>query len=86
MALQESPGYENFSKPLSDKISIKSVTKSTLATSRSAPQRRTIFQKIQIFATNIPFVYADAGDDFSNNLFTNLALVLALFGEQVIPQ
>ena len=93
VVLQESPGYENFSKPPSDKITTKSLTKNTHGTSRSAPQRRTIFQRIQIsanifkasiFAAHIPFVSADAGDDFSNNLFTDLAPVLALFGEQVI--
>ena len=37
-----------------------------------------------IFAANIPFVSAGAGDDFSNNLFTDLVPVLALFGEQVV--
>ena len=36
-----------------------------------------------IFATRIPFVSADNGEDFSNNLFSDLAPVLALFGEQV---
>ena len=93
MILQESPGHENFSKPPSDKTTTKSATENPFDTSCSAPQRRTIFQRIQIssnifkgsiFAAHIPLVSADAGDDFSNNLFTDLAPILALFGEQVI--
>jgi hypothetical protein len=35
------------------------------------------------FAARLPFVSADAGEDFSNNLFSDLAPILALFGEQV---
>ncbi|KAI5779591.1 hypothetical protein EDC01DRAFT_306414 [Geopyxis carbonaria] len=38
------------------------------------------------FAIRIPLVLADTGDDFSNNLFSDLAPVLALFGEQVAKQ
>lgn len=38
------------------------------------------------FAARIPFTLADAGGDFSNNLFSDLAPVLALFGEQVAKQ
>lgn len=34
----------------------------------------------------IPFVRADGGDEFANNLFTDLAPILALFGEQVAKQ
>jgi hypothetical protein len=53
---------------------------------------RTILQKLHIspdffgasvFAARIPLVSADTGEDFSNNLFTDLAPILALFGEQV---
>jgi hypothetical protein len=33
-----------------------------------------------------PVVAADTGDDFSNNLFSDLAPVLQLFGEQVAKQ
>jgi hypothetical protein len=37
-----------------------------------------------ISAAQVPFVYAaGAGDDFSNSLFTDLAPILTLFGEQV---
>ena len=39
-----------------------------------------------VFAAHIPFVLADAGEDFSNNLFSDLAPILALFGEQVAKQ
>ena len=87
-----SPGHENLGKPWGDKPTIKSATENTHDTSRSAPQRQTILQRIQIspsvfkasiFATHIPFVSADAGNDFSNNLFTDLAPILALFGEKV---
>ena len=39
-----------------------------------------------VFAANVPFVLADSGGDFSNNLFSDLAPVLALFGEQVAKQ
>lgn len=39
-----------------------------------------------VFATRLPFALADAGDDFSNNLFSDLAPILALFGEQVAKQ
>lgn len=38
------------------------------------------------FAIRIPFVSADTGDDFSNNLATDLAPILSLFGEQVTKQ
>lgn len=37
-----------------------------------------------VFVARIPFVAAmEAGDDFSNNLFSDLAPLLTLFGEQV---
>ena len=39
-----------------------------------------------VFAARIPVVLADTGEDFSNNLFSDLAPVLALFGEQVAQQ
>ena len=39
-----------------------------------------------VFTAHIPFVLADAGTDFSNNLFSDLAPILALFGEQVAKQ
>ena len=93
MVLRESPGDENFSKPPGDKTTAESATENPHDTSGGAPQRQTIFQRIQIssnvfkgsiFAAHLPFVSADAGDDFSNNLFSDLAPVLALFGEQVI--
>ena len=38
------------------------------------------------FIIRIPFVFADTGDDFSNNLATDLAPILSLFGEQVTKQ
>lgn len=38
------------------------------------------------FAARIPSVLADAGDDFSNNLLSDLAPILALFGENVANQ
>ena len=74
-------------------MTTKPATENPHDTSRSAPQRRTILQRIQIssnafkgtiFAAHIPSVLADPGDDFSNNLFSDLAPILALFGEQVI--
>lgn len=34
----------------------------------------------------VPTVVADSGDDFSNNLFSDLAPLLTLFGEQVANQ
>ena len=39
-----------------------------------------------VFTARIPFVLADTGEDFSNNLFSDLAPVLTLFGEQVAKQ
>jgi len=39
-----------------------------------------------VFATHIPGVLADTGGDFSNNLFTDIAPFLALFGDQVAKQ
>ena len=39
-----------------------------------------------VFAAHIPVALADTGEDFSNNLFSDLAPVLALFGEQVAKQ
>lgn len=40
-----------------------------------------------IIASRLPLVSAgDAGEDFSNNLFSDLAPILALFGEQVAKQ
>ncbi|KAH0609723.1 uncharacterized protein H6S33_012269 [Morchella sextelata] len=40
-----------------------------------------------IFAARIPFVRAaDAGDEFTNNFVTDLAPLLALFGERVATQ
>ena len=93
MVLRESPGYENCCKPPSDKTTAKSTRENSHDTSGGDSQRQTIFQRIQIssnvfkgsiFAAHIPFVSAGAGDDFSNNLFTDLAPILALFGEQVI--
>jgi len=39
-----------------------------------------------VFASFIPTVLADSGGDFSNNLFSDLAPILALFGEQVAKQ
>lgn len=40
-----------------------------------------------MFAARIPFVTAlEIGEDFSNNLFTDLAPLLTLFGEQVAKQ
>ncbi|KAI5776544.1 hypothetical protein EDC01DRAFT_699259, partial [Geopyxis carbonaria] len=45
------------------------------------------FFRAFLLAMRIPFVSAaDAGDDFSNNLFSDLAPILALFGEQVAKQ
>ncbi|KAI5795778.1 hypothetical protein EDC01DRAFT_64217 [Geopyxis carbonaria] len=46
----------------------------------------TSFIRHTAFATYIKPVLADAGDDFSNNLLSDLAPVLALFGEQVAKQ
>lgn len=43
-----------------------------------------LFAALVVFA-RIPFVAAmETDDDFSNNLFSDLALILTLFGEQVI--
>ena len=39
-----------------------------------------------VFAARVPFVSADAGEDFSNNLASDLAPLLSLFGEQVAKQ
>ena len=39
-----------------------------------------------VFTARIPLVLADAGEDFSNNLFSDLAPILALFGEEVAKQ
>jgi hypothetical protein len=61
-------------------------------TSTHASPYRTILRGLHIspgffgtsvFAARIPFVSADTGEDFSNNLFSDLAPILALFGEQV---
>ncbi|KAJ3454008.1 hypothetical protein MRS44_018640 [Fusarium solani] len=43
-------------------------------------------QALVIEACFVPCVTADAGDDFSNPLFTDLAPLLALFGERVTMQ
>lgn len=89
---QESP--EGLSKPPGDKNTTKSRLGTSHSVSEGVPLCQTIFQTIQIssrffgatlFAARIPFVSAaGAGDDFSNNLFTDLAPILALFGEQVV--
>jgi hypothetical protein len=42
--------------------------------------------RIVTFFAHVPSVLADTGDDFSNNLFSDLAPILALFGEQVAKQ
>jgi hypothetical protein len=43
--------------------------------------------RTSVFAAGVPFVSAtDSGEDLSNNLFTDLAPILALFGDQVGPQ
>ncbi|KAF8537728.1 ankyrin repeat-containing domain protein [Trichophaea hybrida] len=61
----------------------------------SAPSRDPWHKKFRIssrlfgasvFATRLPPALADAGDDFANNLFSDLAPVLALFGEKVATQ
>ena len=87
------PSPESITTPPGDKNTAKSTLENSHGTSESAPLCQTILQKIRIssrifnaslFAAHIPFVSADAGDDFSNNLFTDLAPVLALFGEQVV--
>ncbi|KAF8533780.1 hypothetical protein BDD12DRAFT_468216 [Trichophaea hybrida] len=44
------------------------------------------FFSVSIFAARIPLVSADAGDDFSNNLLSDLAPIMALFGEKVAIQ
>jgi len=49
---------------------------------RIPPQLFQVF----VFATRIPGVLADTGGDFSNNLFSDIALFLALFGDQVARQ
>ena len=42
------------------------------------------FFRASVLAARIPFVSAaSTGEDFSNNLFSDLAPILALFGEQV---
>lgn len=84
---------QNISIPPGDKGATKSALGNSHDTSESTPLCRTILQKIRIpsrflnaslFAAHIPFVSAaGAGEDFSNNLFTDLAPILALFGEQV---
>ena len=92
MTLPESP-ESIISTPPGDKNTTKSALEDSHGASEGAPLFQTILQKIRIssrffnaslFAARIPFVSADAGDDFSNNLFTDLAPVLALFGEQVV--
>ena len=79
-----------------DEGAAKSALENTRDTPEGGPRYRTMLQKIQIsssffrasiFAARIPFVSAaSAGDDFSNNLFSDLAPILALFREQVVPQ
>jgi hypothetical protein len=49
---------------------------------RIPPQLFQVF----VFATRIPGVLADTGGDFSNNLFSDIAPFLALFGDQVARQ
>ncbi|KAF8244011.1 hypothetical protein K440DRAFT_526639, partial [Wilcoxina mikolae CBS 423.85] len=39
-----------------------------------------------VFAAHIPFVSAGSGEDFSNNLLSDLAPLLALFGDQFAKQ
>lgn len=52
---------------------------------RLCPTHR--FFRASLFAAGVPFVSAeDSGDELSNNLFTDIAPILALFGEQVGPQ
>jgi hypothetical protein len=61
------------------------------------PINRTLWQRLYttpkffgayVFAARIPVVSAAIanGNDFSNNLFSDLAPILALFGEQVAKQ
>ncbi|PVI02237.1 hypothetical protein DM02DRAFT_670680 [Periconia macrospinosa] len=42
--------------------------------------------KLVVLLLSIPLVRADGWDDFSNNLATDLAPFLSLFGEQVTKQ
>lgn len=89
MIFQESfnaPGNKNKTEPAVEK---------THSTSEDDLLYRTMLKKLQIssnvfsatiFAARIPFVSAaGSGYDFSNNLFTDLGPLLALFGEQVVP-
>lgn len=46
----------------------------------------TEFASIIVFCSLIPSARADNGDDLANNLFSDLAPILALFGEQVAKQ
>lgn len=46
----------------------------------------TEFASTIVFCSLIPSVRADDGDDLANNLFSDLAPILALFGEQVAKQ
>ena len=45
-----------------------------------------MFRAFTFFAWILKVAAGDGGDDFSNNLATDLAPILALFGEQVTKQ
>jgi hypothetical protein len=85
---------EGFSVPPGDKTTAESLLGGYHNSgSKNDPRYQTILRKLQIssnffrasiFAARIQFVSAaGSGDDFSNNLFTDLAPILTLFGEQV---
>jgi hypothetical protein len=53
----------------------------------AAIKRPRVLGTLLVFAALLrPAVAEDTGDDFSNNLFSDLAPLLALFGEQVAKQ
>jgi hypothetical protein len=64
--------------------------------SRAAQRQGTLWEMIRhmssrffgaaVFIAHLPFAAADAGEDFSNNLLSDLAPILALFGENVAQQ
>jgi len=77
----ESPSTQSVVKSHCSYISY--ATDQTLRQETLIPSR---FFRASVFAAHIPFVSAGSGEDFSNNLLSDLAPLLALFGDQFAKQ
>ena len=81
------PGILSLRQRLAPDLQVSEITRGPSST--VVPQQifwRNWLLRACAFALRIPFVSADTGDDFSNNLATDLAPILSLFGEQVTKQ